>query len=95
MYYFDKEYIKKQNQIATIHSAKGKTYDAIMLLIKQRGKLTFNSLNKDNKTEEVRTAYVAMTRPRKILVIALPKSVMKKIDKSTKFDKKFWRFIDL
>ena len=36
-----------------------------------------------------------MTRPRKILVIALPKSVMKKIDKSTKFDKNFWRFIDL
>ena len=95
LYYFDKEYIKNQKQIATIHSSKGKTYDAIMLLIKQRGKLTFNSLNKDNKTEEVRTAYVALTRPRKILVIALPKSVKKNIDKSSKFDKKFWEFIDL
>ena len=67
-----------------------------MLIIKQRGKLTFNSLNKEcNETEEIRTAYVAMTRPQKILIMALPKSVKKNFEKSTKFDKKFWTYIDL
>ena len=95
LYYFDKECIKSPSEIATIHSAKGKTYEAIMLVIKQRGKLTFNSLIQDNKTEEVRTAYVAMTRPKKLLVVALPKSIKKNINKSIKFDKKFWDFIDL
>lgn len=96
LYYFDKENTNNSSEIATIHSAKGKTYEAIMLIIKPRGKLTFNSLNKeDNETEEVRTAYVAMTRPQEILIIALPKSVKKAFEKSTKFDKRFWSYIDL
>lgn len=96
LYYFNKENANNSSAISTIHSAKGKTYEAVMLIIKQRGKLTFNSLNKeDNKTEEIRTAYVAMTRPQKILIVALPKSVKKAFEKSTKFDKKFWTSIDL
>ena len=96
LYYFDKENINNDLTISTIHSAKGKTYEAVMLIIKQRGKLTFNSLNKeDNETEEIRTAYVAMTRPQKILIMALPKSVKKNFYKSTKFDKNFWTYIDL
>ena len=45
---------------------------------KKRGKLTFNSLNKEcNVMEELRAAYVVMTRLQKILIIALPKSVKK------------------
>lgn len=96
LYYFDKENTNNSLAISTIHSAKGKTYEAVMLIIKQRGKLTFNSLNKEvNETEEIRTAYVAMTRPQKILIIALPKSVKKAFEKSTKFDKKFWIYVDL
>ena len=31
----------------------------------------------------------------KILIMALPKSVKKNFEKSTKFDKKFWTYIDL
>lgn len=96
LYYFDKENTNNSLAISTIHSAKGKTYEAIMLIIKQRGKLTFNSLNREcNETEEIRTAYVAMTRPQKILIMALPKSVKRNFEKSTKFDKKFWSYIDL
>lgn len=96
LYYFDKENTNNSLAISTIHSAKGKTYEAVMLIIKQRGKLTFNSLNKeDNETEEIRTAYVAMTRPQKILIIALPKSVKKAFEKSPKFDEKFWTYVDL
>lgn len=96
LYYFDKENTHNSSAISTIHSAKGKTYESVMLIIKQRGKLTFNSLNKEcNETEEIRTAYVAMTRPQKILIIALPKSVKKAFEKSTKFDKNFWTYIDL
>lgn len=96
LYYFDKESTNNSSAISTIHSAKGKTYEAVMLIIKQRGKLTFNSLNKENnEIEEIRTAYVAMTRPQKILIMALPKSVKKAFEKSTKFDKEFWKSIDL
>lgn len=66
LYYFEKENTNNDLAISTIHSAKGKTYEAVMLIIKQKGKLTFNSLNKeDNETEKVRIAYVAMTRPQK------------------------------
>ena len=96
LYYFDKESTNNSSAISTIHSAKGKTYEAVMLIIKQRGKLTFNSLNKENnEIEEIRTAYVAMTRPQKILIMALPKSVKKAFEKSTKFNKEFWKSIDL
>lgn len=70
----------------------------------------FNDLNENQKAEliylndvinptssnaEIRTAYVAMTRPQKILIMALPKSVRKTFEKSPKFDKNFWTYIDL
>lgn len=91
--YFDKEFYGEDSIIETIHSSKGKTYDAVLLLLKARGKLTLNQLeNAKINTEVVRTAYVAMTRPRKILIVASPKN--KKQDYK-KFNKDTWNIIQM
>lgn len=58
--------------VDTIHSAKGKTYDAVMLPLSIRGKCTPKQLAEESRDAEVRrTAYVAMTRARRVLVVAL------------------------
>lgn len=64
----------------TIHSAKGCTFDAVLLLLSDKaGQSNFSTLlEKDyskltpSQKEEVRNVYVAITRPRKILKIAVP-----------------------
>jgi len=65
-------------RLGTVHSVKGETFDAVLLLLKTAGadrkkytKLLADSVKtKDN--EELRIVYVAMTRPRKFLMIAVP-----------------------
>jgi superfamily I DNA/RNA helicase len=67
--------VKDGITIETIHSAKGKNYDAVLFVVNDsiRGKGNIKQIiEKELVDEEVRTAYVAMTRPRKILVIAIP-----------------------
>lgn len=66
--------------IGTVHSVKGETFEAILLFLgnKAGNSLYRNFIQKDINTlavkaqEEIRIVYVAMTRPRKILVIAVP-----------------------
>jgi superfamily I DNA/RNA helicase len=65
-------------RIGTVHSVKGETFDATLLILKDRasnrGKYA-NILVKANPpcdNEELRIVYVAMTRPRKILMLAVP-----------------------
>lgn len=62
----------------TIHSAKGKSFDAVLLLL---GKKPGNSSNystmlkngaKGDDLEEIRNIYVAISRPRKVLIVATP-----------------------
>ncbi len=67
--------------LGTIHSAKGKTFEAVMLVLAHKaGNSNYETLLFPKKTlsskqkEELRTVYVAMTRPRKILWIAVPES---------------------
>jgi len=65
----------------TIHSAKGCTFDAVLLLLSDKaGQSNFSTLLEkeygkltSGQKEEVRNVYVAITRPRKILNIAVPK----------------------
>ena len=65
-------------RLGTVHSVKGETFDAVLLLLKTAGadSKTYRKLlaggvkTKDN--EELRIVYVAMTRPRKFLMIAVP-----------------------
>ena len=67
---------KNKYTISSIHGVKGETYDALMLIVecKTGRTLTPTSLNEGNLDQELmRIAYVAMTRPRKLLVVAIPK----------------------
>ncbi|MWW23559.1 UvrD-helicase domain-containing protein [Algibacter lectus] len=66
----------------TVHSVKGKTFEAVLLLLGKRAIRNyvniinapdFNALP-DNCKEELRIVYVGITRPRKILNMAVPDS---------------------
>ena len=94
-----KEYFEKKSQTdytySSVHGVKGETFDALMLLIHgTRGNTLTPSflVNGNTDTELMRIAYVAMTRPRKLLVIAMPKS---RADLSTRFPKDKWEYIEL
>ena len=62
--------------LGTVHSAKGKTLDAVLLVLKKRagrGKDYTNLFNCDIlQNEELRVLYVAVTRARKLLILAVP-----------------------
>ncbi len=65
--------------VSTIHGVKGCTFDAVLLIVNQNGKMTSNIINQyPLGSEEIRNAYVAMTRPRKLLMVAIPNTVKDK-----------------
>jgi len=64
--------------VGTIHSVKGRTFDAVLLIL---GKKAGNKSNyttmltkgpKEGEHEELRNIYVGITRPRKVLILAVP-----------------------
>jgi superfamily I DNA/RNA helicase len=65
-------------RVGTVHSVKGETFDATLLILKDRasnrGKYSNILVNAipPSDHEELRIAYVGMTRPRKVLIIAVP-----------------------
>jgi len=66
-----------QYRLGTVHSVKGETFDAVLLLLKKKGvgkhyKTLLQKYVKTDQNEELRIAYVAITRPRKLLMIAVP-----------------------
>lgn len=74
--YKDKE-ISHEYLLSTIHKVKGETFEAILLILKKRGTgAHYTTLLRGNKktmdSEEIRNVYVGITRPRKILVLAVP-----------------------
>ncbi len=79
---------------STIHSVKGCTFEAVMLIINSSGKLTENMINtKPIDSEEIRTFYVAATRARKLFVLALPNK--KKVSMDTaRLPKELWDYKD-
>ncbi|WP_048190496.1 ATP-dependent helicase [Methanobacterium sp. SMA-27] len=63
--------------LSTIHKVKGETFEAVLLILKKgsagpmyRTLLTNNKKTEDH--EELKNVYVGITRPRKILVLAVP-----------------------
>ena len=65
----------------TVHSAKGKTFEAVLLLLGKRAGKGMNYVNmlksdlntlKSSNQEEMRIVYVGITRPRKVLMLAVP-----------------------
>ena len=100
---FMKEPIKKYFEVksqteytySSVHGVKGETFDALLLFIQgtQGRTLTPSFLaNGNTDTELMRIAYVAMTRPRKLLVIAMPKST---VNLSIRFPKEIWDYVEL
>jgi len=70
-----KQVKKEEYVLGTIHSVKGETFEAVLLILKERttGGKYIKLLSEDiNNCEELRNVYVAITRPKKILVIAVP-----------------------
>ena len=89
------ESIKKVYTRASVHGVKGETFDALLLLVEGTtgSTLTPSFLAKgDTSKELMRIAYVAMTRPRKLLVVAMPKS---SADLNKRFPKEKWEYIEL
>lgn len=79
---------------STVHGVKGCTFDATMLIVEatKGSTLTTSLMTKgplDN--ENMRIAYVGMSRPRKFLCVALPKT--KNMD-LTRFPKEIWDVVD-
>ena len=80
---------------SSIHGVKGETFDAVLLCAtKCKGNTITRSLLCSGKldSEMMRTAYVAMTRPRKYLAIAMimPKRQM---DLKERFPQTKWEYI--
>lgn len=80
--------------LSSVHGVKGESYQSLLLLVpNQKGNtLTPSFLNKGElNTELMRIAYVAMTRPRKLLAVAMPGTKSQKYLQRFPVDK--WEYI--
>lgn len=93
--FFQKK-IQTEYTFSSVHGVKGETFDALMLLVENiRGgnTLTPSFLAKGNTNSELmRIAYVAMTRPRKLLMVAMPKS---NANLDLRFPKEKWEYLEM
>lgn len=81
---------------SSIHGVKGETYDAVLIYIKSKTGKTLTPkflMEGDLEDELMRIAYVAMTRPRRLLMIAMPEN--KKLKKYTRFPVDKWDYIHI
>lgn len=87
---------KREITISSVHGVKGETFDSTLLLVRNKtgaNTLTPNFLNNGDLNDELmRIAYVAMTRPRKLLVVAMPNIKGKK---TPRFPKEKWDYISI
>lgn len=88
-YYFDQLFKNSTAsganfRIGTVHTVKGETFEAVLLILKEKGAkgAYYRTLLEQGKTtlnnEELRVVYVGATRPRKILVLAVPNEQSKR-----------------
>lgn len=91
----DKDFQEETHRISTIHKVKGETYEAVLVFLKEKAanntqyKNLFKIINGEisDKTqaqidkckEEQRVVYVALSRARKLLVIAVPNEEYQKL----------------
>lgn len=73
----NRQIVQKDFRLGTIHSIKGETFEAVIVILKKKGigsyyttLLEKNVRIEDN--EELRIIYVGITRPRRLLVLAVP-----------------------
>ncbi|MCK4678001.1 MAG: ATP-dependent helicase [Bacteroidales bacterium] len=85
------EAVERDYRLGTIHSAKGETFEAVLVILKKKGIGSYyKTMLINGKTvadnEELRIVYVAITRPRKILMIAVPDDENKNVWKNRLFE---------
>lgn len=95
-----KIYFEKKNKDdftrSSIHGVKGETYDAVLLYVKSQtgNTITPSFLNKGALDSELmRVAYVGMTRPRRLLIVAMPGKLSK--SEYPRFPKDKWEYVAL
>jgi DNA helicase-2/ATP-dependent DNA helicase PcrA len=76
----EKALSNKDYGIGTVHSVKGETYEAVLLFLKKKGLGQYYTTMLQNNAslideEEMRIVYVGITRPRRLLMIAVPDEV--------------------
>lgn len=90
--FFEKK-IENNYTRASIHGVKGESYDAVLVYIKSRtgNTLTPKLLMEGTLEQELmRLAYVAMTRPRRLLMLAMPDT--EGIKTCGRFLKELWKY---
>ncbi len=78
---------------SSIHGVKGESYDAVLVYIKSRAGSTITPkllMEGDLNQELMRLAYVAMTRPRRLLMIAMPDT--KGLRECGRFSDTLWNY---
>ncbi|NPA44909.1 MAG: ATP-dependent helicase [Chlorobi bacterium] len=80
---YNTDIVKNNYPISTIHQVKGKTFDTILLFLNNNSKgksISLNDYKKPNSfpNEKKRMIYVAMSRPKYLLAIAVPSEINNK-----------------
>ena len=90
--YFEKK-IEDNYTRSSIHGVKGESYDAVLIYVKSRtgSTITPKLLMEGMLDQELmRLAYVAMTRPRRLLMLAMPDT--KGIKECGRFLENLWSY---
>lgn len=93
--FFGNKEVQNNFTLSTIHGVKGESYDALMLVLESTkgSTLTPKFLAEGDLTDEkMRIAYVAMTRPKKLLVVAMPK--IKNFNEA-RFSRSDWDYFEI
>lgn len=63
-------------RIGTVHSAKGETFEAVLMVLKSKADKAYKTYLQNNtpisESEELRIVYVGLTRPRRLVCLAVP-----------------------
>lgn len=90
--FFEKKIEDKYTR-SSIHGVKGESYDAVLIYVKSRtgSTITPNFLMEGRLDQELmRLAYVAMTRPRRLLMLAMPDT--KGVKECGRFPEELWTY---
>ena len=96
LYMFFEKKTTEDIMCSSVHGVKGETFDATLLIVDSvRGNtITPTLLTRGNLDNElIRIAYVAMTRPQKLLVVSIPKQ--KASVELNRFPYEYWDYKEL
>ena len=94
--FFQVKFNPYASEVSTVHKVKGLTFDACLVFLKpnQSTNLSLELFSKVKELKEKhRLLYVACSRPRQLLALAIPKSEPK--EKIDKYINPGYRYIDI